>query len=477
MSTSPHSPDKTSAGASGANLDLAAGGLARRLGLFDATMIVMGGIVGSGIFINPYVVARQVHTPLMILGAWTVGGLIALAGAFVYAELSALHPEVGGQYAYLREAYHPGVAFIYGWALLLVTQTGGMAAVAGTFAHYFAELTHVPLSDGMLAALALGGLTVINCLGVRQGGAVQSTLMVLKILAIAALVACGWLLVSRPPVPLRPALDRPLSLDLMTAMGAAMTPVLFAYGGWQTSCFIAGEVVEPEKNMPRGLVVGVAGVIALYLAVNWMAVRDLGAQGLAETTTPASAVMRLAWGEKGAELIAAGIAISTLGFLSQSILTAPRVYFAMARDGVFFRAVAWLHPRTRVPVVAIVLQGVWATVIALSGRYEQILNYVVSTDFIFSGLTATCLFAFRRRESRETKFPAGSGALPAPRIARGPGHPITTALFVAACWLVVISTIYKNPGNSAAGLALVLAGIPVYFFWGRRNKKAVAGDE
>jgi basic amino acid/polyamine antiporter, APA family len=455
----------------------ATGELDRRLGLFDATMIVMGGIVGSGIFINPCVVARQVHTSLMILGAWTVGGLIALAGAFVYAELSAHHPEVGGQYAYLREAYHPGVAFIYGWALLLVTQTGGMAAVAVTFAHYFAELTRVPLSDGMLAALALEGLTVVNCLGVKQGSAVQSTLMVLKILAIAALVAFGWFLVIRPPIPYRPALDRPLSLDLVTAMGAAMTPVLFAYGGWQTSCFIAGEVVEPEKNMPRGLVVGVLAMIALYLSVNWIAVRDLGVQGLAETTTPASAVMRVAWGDKGAELIAAGIAISTLGFLSQSILTAPRVYFAMARDGVFFRAVAWLHPRTRVPVVAIVLQGTWATVIALSGRYEQILNYVVSTDFIFFGLTATCLFVSRRHEAQARGFGAEPGASPAPRIARMPGHPITTALFVAACWAVVASTIYKYPGNSAAGLAIVLAGVPVYFFWGRRNKKGATGGE
>jgi basic amino acid/polyamine antiporter, APA family len=447
-------------------------GLVRRLGLFDSTMIVMGGIVGSGIFINPYVVARQVHSPLMILGAWAAGGVIALAGAFVYAELSTLHPEVGGQYAYLREAYHPGVAFVYGWALLLVTQTGGMAAVAVTFAHYFVELTRVPLGDGVLAALALGGLTVINCLGVKQGSVVQSVLMVLKILAILALVTCGWLLVSAPPIAVRPVLDRPPSLDLVTAMGAAMTPVLFAYGGWQTSCFVAGEMVEPEKNLPRGLIVGVLGVIVLYLSVNWICVRDLGPDGLAAATTPASAVMRMAWGEKGAALIAVGIAISTLGFLSQGILTAPRVYFAMADDGVFFRSVAWLHPRTRVPVVAIILQGVWATVIALSGRYDQILNYVVSTDFIFFGLTATCLFVFRRRNALSLPTGQAAGAPRAGRIFRMPGHPITTALFVAACWLVVISTISKYPANSAIGLAIVLAGIPVYYLWGKRNAKS-----
>ncbi len=431
-------------------------------------MLVMGGIVGSGIFINPYVVARQVHTPWLILGAWAAGGVIALGGAFVYSELAVLRPEVGGQYAYLREAYHPGVAFVYGWALLLVTQTGGMAAVAVTFARYFVELTGVPMRDGVVATLALAALTAINCLGVKPGARVQSVLMVLKIATIAALVLCGWLLFRAPQIHLHPALDRPMSLDLVTAMGAAMTPVLFAYGGWQTSCFVAGEMIKPERNLPRALVAGVLGVIALYLAVNWICVRDLGPRGLADTTTPASAVMRMALGERGAALIALGIAISTLGFLSQSILTAPRVYFAMAQDGLFFRGVAWLHPRTHVPVVAIVLQGVWTTVIALSGRYEQILNYVVSTDFIFFGLTATCIFVFRRRE-REKAVSGKTNRDIARHRARMPGHPITTALFVAACWLVVIATFYKYPANSVTGWVIVLAGIPVYFLWGRRS--------
>ena len=469
--------------------------LARRLGSFDATMIVMGGIVGSGIFINPYVVARQVHTAAMILGAWILGGIVALGGAFVYSELSALRPEVGGQYAYLREAYHPGVAFVYGWALLLVTQTGGMAAVAVTFARYFVDLTGVPLREGLLATLALALLTIVNCLGVKQGSAVQSTLMVLKILAIAALVGGGWALVTAPHLSFRPVLDRPVSFDLITAMGAAMTPVLFAYGGWQTSCFIAGEVIEPGRNMPRALVMGVMGVVALYLAVNWICVRDLGPNALAETTTPASAVMRLALGERGRALIALGIAISTLGFLSQSMLTAPRVYFAMASDRLFFRAVAWLHPRTRVPVVAIILQGAWTTVIALSGRYEQILNYVVSTDFILFGATATCIFVFRSREARQTRaagnldegretrgerLPARDSAhaapedfeSPRPRRARMPGHPFTTLLFIAACFLVVAATVYKYPANSAVGYGIVLAGIPVYFLWGRKARRS-----
>ncbi|MFL6209458.1 MAG: APC family permease [Pyrinomonadaceae bacterium] len=437
--------------------------LARQLGLFDATMIVMGGIVGAGIFINPYVVAQQVHTPLLILGAWLVGGVIALAGAFVYAELAAGRPGTGGQYVYLRDAFHPSVAFIYGWALLLVTQTGGMAAVAVTFARYFLELTHAPLSDGLIAAAALLLLTIINCFGVRAGSNVQSVLMVVKILAIVLLVACGLFFINEPHALARPVLDRPLSLPLLTAMGAALTPVMFAYGGWQTASFVAGEMRDSRRDLARGLLIGVVGVIALYVGVSFVCLRALGAQGLAQTTTPASAVMRLALGERGATLIATGIAISTLGFLSQGMLTAPRVYFAMAADGLFFKRVAWLHPRTRVPAVAIALQGVCAIVIALSGRYEQILNYVVSVDFIWFGLTGAALFVFRRRHTEQNNVNAAQGF-------RVPGHPVTTLGFVVACWLIVASTIYKYPQNSVIGLLIVLAGWPVYLFWRKRKQ-------
>src|SRR6266849_1805133 len=292
-------------------------GLARHLGLFGTTMAVMGGIIGAGIFINPYLVAERVHTSALILSTWIAGGLIALLGGFIYAELASRLPVVGGQYAYLREALHPGVAFLYGWVLLLVIQTGGMAAVAVTFAKYFLELTRVTLPEGLVATLALGLFTAINFLGVRAGSTVQSARMGTKILAITALVVFGWGWVAAPPLPLRPVLDRPVSFDLVTAIGAAMVPVLFGYGGWQTANFIAAEVREPRKNLPRALILGVLGVIALYLSVNVVCVRALGPAGLAQTTTPASAVMRLALGELGASLIALGIAISALGFLSQ----------------------------------------------------------------------------------------------------------------------------------------------------------------
>ena len=429
-------------------------GLAKRLGVFDATLLVMGGIVGSGIFINPYVVARQIHTPFLILAAWIAGGAVALAGAFVYAELAARRPETGGQYAYLRDAFHPSVAFVYGWTLLLVTQTGGMAAVAVTFARYFLEITHSTISEVFVSAGALAVLTVVNCFGVRAGSNVQSALMILKIVAIAALVAVG-LFVARPAIAASPQfLDRPMSMNLVAAFGAAMTPVLFAYGGWQTTSFMAGEMKNSRIDLPRALIIGVVGVVLLYVSVTYSYLRVLGAAGLAASTTPASSVMRAALGESGARFIAIGIAISTLGFLSQGMLTAPRVYFAMADDGLFFRSVAWISPRTAAPAVAIALQGVVAMIIAVSGRYEQILNYVTSVDFILFGFTGISLLVFRARQPESDGF-------------RTPGHPFTTIFFIAACFLVVASTIYKYPANSAIGLVIMLTGVPVYFFWRR----------
>ncbi|HEU4559205.1 MAG TPA: amino acid permease [Longimicrobium sp.] len=436
--------------------------LARRLGVFDATMIVMGGIIGSGIFVNPHVVAQRVHSPALIIGAWVAGGAMALAGAFVYAELAARRPQVGGQYAYLRDAYHPAVAFVYGWALLLVIQTGGMAAVAVTFARYFREITQVPLGEPAVAGLALGLLVLVNCIGVRAGSTVQNALMVLKIVAIAALVAAGLFFAGRPAAA-APAAS-PAGPDTLLGFFAAMTPVMFAYGGWQTASFVAAEMRDPRRDLARGLLIGVLGVIALYVTVNIACVLALGAAGLATTPAPASAVMRAAFGERGAALIAVGIAISTLGFLSQSMLTAPRVYFAMALDGVFFRRVAYVDPRSRAPVVAIALQGVLALVIALSGSYEQILNYVVSVDFIFFGLTAGAVFAFRRRGADE------SGGW------RIPGHPITTALFIAACAVIVAATIYRYPANSAVGIVIMLAGVPVYLLWSRRARRLDGGS-
>lgn len=428
--------------------------LARQLGLFGTTMAVMGGIIGSGIFINPQLVAQRVHTPALIIGAWIAGGLIALVGGFIYAELAVRLPVVGGQYAYLREALHPAVAFIYGWVLLLVIQTGGMAAVAVTFAHYFAELTRWPVNDSVVAAFALALLTAINCLGVRAGSRVQSAMTLTAIGAIAVVIVCSFFNPHPHPETVTPL----IRTNAFLAFGSAMTPILFAYGGWQTASFLAGEVRDPAKTLPRGLIVGVLGVIAIYTAVNIAYLLGLGVAGLAGTSTPASAVTSNVLGARGAQFIAAGIAFSAFGFLAQSMLTAPRVYFAMAEDRVFFRSVAWVHPTTRVPVVAIALQGVWAIVIALTGTYAQVVNYVVAMDCIFFGLTAICLFVLRQRAPLPVPF-------------RVPGHPWTTLLFIAAEWLVVVSTFAHDPIRSGIGLAIAAAGLPAYLLW-RAQKSA-----
>jgi len=432
--------------------------LARQIGLFDATMIVMGGIVGAGIFMNPYVVAQRVHSPLLILGVWVAGGVIAILGAFIYAELGDRMPEVGGQYVYLGRAYHPSVGFLYGWVLLLVIQTGGMAAVTVTFASYFLELTGLNISERWIVVLTLSLLTAVNCLGVKPGSLVQSVLMILKIAAIACLVGAGLFLVHKPKPIFHGMFDHADSVNMITAIGAAMVPVLFSFGGWQTTNFIASEIKDPKRNLGRALIIGVSGVILLYLLVNLVCLRVLGPEALALTKVPASTVMRIVSGEGGARLIAAGIAVSTVGFLSQAILTAPRVYFAMAEDGLFFRSVAYVTRTTRVPVVAILLQSVWAAVIAFTGKYEQILNYVIPIDFFFIGLSATCLFIFRHRARKE---PVSNGF-------RVPGHPVTTIVFIVACWLVVGNTLYNSPGDSLIGVLILLLGLPVYAFWARK---------
>lgn len=438
------------------------GSLARQLGLFGTTMAVMGGIIGAGIFINPYLVAERVHTSALILSAWIAGGLIALVGGFIYAELAARLPVVGGQYAYLREALHPVVAFLYGWVLLLVIQTGGMAAVAVTFARYFLELTGWQVNASFIAASALALLTAINCLGVRAGSRVQSVMTLTAIGAIGMLEVFSFLRGGPSQISWRPVLDQPISANLIIAFGSAMTPVLFAYGGWQTSSFLGGEVRDPQKTLPRGLVLGVLGVIAVYTSVNFVYVRALGPAGLAKTVTPASAVMRALLGPLGGSLIAAGIAFSAFGFLGQSMLTAPRVYFAMAEDRVFFRSVAWIDPRTHVPVIAILLQGVWAIVIALTGTYAQVVNYVVAMDSLFFGLTALCLLVLRRRAVKQ-RLPAVGD--------RVPGHPWTTVLFIAAEWIVVVSTFAHDPKRSTIGLAIAIAGLPAYYLWSARNMR------
>ena len=381
------------------------------------TLLVMGTVIGSGIFVVPHDVAGLVHTYPLVLGAWVLGGLVALAGSLSYAELVRRRPHVGGQYAFLREAYNPAIAFVYGWSLLWVIQSGGMASVAVIFARYFLELlallnlpaldfTSAPAAQAVVTSLAIGILTLINCTGVRAASTTQNIFMTLKILAIVMLVVCGLIFAesagmgfSASRTEAKEAASATSSWQLASDFGAALVMVFFAYGGWHTATFMAAEVNEPRRTMSRGLILGVGGVIVLYLAVNFVCLQVLGIDNLADSEHPASDVMYRALGRPGAVLISIGIAISALGFLSQATLTSPRVYYAMARDGLFFKGVAWIHPRTRVPVVAILLQGLFAMVIAVSGTFEQILNYVMSVELLFLSLTALSLFIIRRRDA------------------------------------------------------------------------------
>ena len=438
-------------------------------------MIVMGGIVGSGIFINPYLVAEIVHTPALILSTWVAGGAIALVGAFIYAELADRMPRVGGQYAYLREAYHPAVGFLYGWVALLVIHAGGTAAVVVTFAKYF-QLILIGGSEKITAVVVIVALTVINCMGVRAGGSVQNVFMVFRILAIATVVLCGawfiWGSPAAPQVAWQPLSDRPVSFALLSAFGAAMVPVLFGYGGWQTSNYMAAEIREPRKNLPRALIFGVAGIIVLYLTVNFVYVQALSPAGLAATSTPASQVMHLAFGRAGASLVAMLIAISTLGFLSQALLSYPRLYFAMARDGLLPAWFARINARTRVPTGTIILQGAVTIAVVLLGTYEQILSYVVVMDWLFFGLTASCIFVFRAREKRSAAVEAAAHE----NGFRVPGHPWTTGFFVSIAWLVTANTIYKYPRNAGVALCILFAGIPVFYFFRGRARRSIGSE-
>jgi basic amino acid/polyamine antiporter, APA family len=318
----------------------------------------------------------------------------------------------------------------------------------------------------VIAAVTIACLTALNCLGVRTASTAQNLFMVLKVLAIGALIACG-LLVALPSGGQSggQVVETAGAWWMVPALAAALVPVLFAYGGWHTTTFMAAEVRDARRTLPRGLLLGVAGVTVLYLGVNYVCLRVLGVEELAANGSPAYEVMRRALGGRGAALLSAGIAVSALGFLSQAVLTSPRVYFAMARDGLFFQAVARIHPRTRVPVVAILLQGAFASVIAVSGTFHQILNYVMSVELVFLALTSLSLFILRRRDKADAIV--ARDTVPGHIAVRDtvPGHPVTTLLFAAATLAVVAAIVYEYPTNSAIGLGIAAAGVPAYAFW------------
>ncbi len=457
-------------------------GLHRALGLFDATMVVVGGIIGAGIFINPYIVAQRLDSPGWVLAAWIVGGLVAMAGALTFAELGVVHPKAGGHYAYLREAFHPLLGFLYGWALLFMIETGAIAAVSITFAEYTLRLigregvNALPLA--VAAIVVVGG---INALGIKPGSRVLNILVVLKVLALALLIGFGLLMPVGPGDGLLGPGDGLLgaggvvdtaagtAMDgastgggfhlAIFAMGAALVPVMFSFGGWQNVNYVAEEVKKPKRNLPRSLVLGTAVVVVVYVLVNWVYLRTLGHGGLAGTLTPAADAARVTMGQVGDKFLALTISVSTFGFLNLTMLAPTRVYYAMARDGVFLSSVSRLHPRFRSPTRAIFLQTGLALVLVFWKDYAQLVDYVVFADWIFFGLAGASLFVFRKRIP-VTARPEGTF--------RTPGYPIVPGLFTVVAVYIVVSSVVTDFRGSILGILLLGTGVPAFLFWNSR---------
>jgi APA family basic amino acid/polyamine antiporter len=436
----------------------------------SGTMAVVGGIIGGGIFRNPAVVAARVATPELTLIVWGLGGVVALAGAFCFAELGARKPQAGGSYVYLRDAFGPLLAFLYGWALLLVISTGAIAGVAMTFGSYAADLLRLP-NDAQkpigIGAIAL--LSAVNYVGVKPGAIAQNVLTVLKLAGLMLLIGAG-LFQTLPAAAAEtaralPHAASPTGFGIVIAVGSALVPVLFTYGGWQQTNYVAEEIIDAERNLPRALTFGVCAVVLVYLAANLAYLRVLGSTALAASDAPAADAMRILLGERGATLIAAAIAISTFGFLGLVIMVTPRVYQAIAADGLFLPAFAELHATYRTPTRAIVLQAIWSTVLVLSGNYGQLVDYVVFGDWIFFGLTVATLFVYRAGDGRSGDHAISTGF-------RTPLYPYVPALFVMASAYVVVSSVAANPQNALIGSALLVAGIPAFYFWKRKNQSA-----
>jgi len=432
-------------------------GFRRVLSTWDATMVVVGGIIGAGIFINPYIVARSLDSTFAVIAAWVTGGLIALAGAFAFAELGAVAPKAGGQYVYLRDAFHPLAGFLYGWALLFMIEGGAIAAVAQAFATYLLRALDSTAATTPIAVLAIVLVSAINYVGVRPGSRVLNVFVALKVLALVALIVAGLLLPGAAPGAA--ATPMPGGSVTIMAFGAALVPIMFSYGGWQNANYVAEEMRDPVRQLPRALLVGTLLVVAVYVSVNGIYLKALGHQGLADTLTPAADTAGRIAGDAGQRLISLAIAVSTFGFLHLCVLAPTRVYWAMADDKLFFRKVAALHPKFGTPTLAIVLQSTWAILLTLTGRYEQLVGYVVAADWVFFGLSVAALFVYRKR------IPLASRA---PGTFATPGYPVLPALFVAAAAYVVISVAWSSPARTALGAVLLATGIPAFLIWRRR---------
>jgi len=437
--------------------------LRKELTLYGLTMVAIGSCVGSGIFLTPAQIASQLPTPILILAVWALGGIIALAGALTFAELGSMYPQPGGVYVYLKEGYGDLFGFLYGWAYLLVITSGANAALTIAFATYLAFL--FPMSQGGITSVALVALalvTVVNILRVKAAEVFSNVFTGLKLLGIVGLIAVGLLFgnastMSQSAPELLPA------GSLAGAFGLALIGVLWSYGGWQHASFLAGETVDARRTIPRAMIIGALVVAAVYLLVNVAYMFLLPVSEIATSDSVAADAISTVIPFGGA-LIAVVIAISVLGTAGIYTLSAPRIYYAMADDGIFFKKLAEVHPKFRTPVNAILIQSIWAAfLLVFWGTFADVITYVVFMDWIFFGMAGACVFIFRRNR-KDVERPYSTL-----------GYPLTPLIFVGTSVFFVINTLVERPEHALAGLVLTLIGVGVYFMFKRRNEAAAQG--
>jgi APA family basic amino acid/polyamine antiporter len=432
--------------------------LPRAIGSLASTAIVVGTIIGSGIFLVPHNVALHVGSSGALYLVWIVGGVLSLAGALSFAELGAAAPEAGGVYVYLRQAYGKLVAFLYGWAMLMVVESGGIATLAVAFSIYsasffpFTSFQQKLISSGLIALL-----TLVNILGVRKAAAVQTIFMFAKLSGLAMIV--GYALLSPEVAPLQSSFPLPTPQTTAGSFGVALIGVLWAYHGWHMLSYAAGEVKDPGRVLPRSYLLGTVLVITVYLSANLAYLHVLSMPALAEHQRVAARAMEALAGPRGQTLVSGLILCSIFGALNGNVLGGARVLFAMARDGVFFSAVGRVHKRFETPALALLIQGIWAAALALSGTYEQLFTYVIFTAWVFYAGAVLAVVVLRRQR---------------PELARPYrvwGYPFLPIAFSVAALAIVGNTLARSPRESIIGLGLVLLGLPIYLVWTRLSSR------
>ncbi len=439
----------------------------RSLTLFDMTMIAIGGTIGSGIFLTPSSIAQAISAPWLIMAVWVVGGMITLAGALTFSEASAMMPRAGGQYAFLTRAYGDLVGFLFGWAYFLVVNAGGLGALSVAFATYLGFFVPLGVAGTKIAAVTgLLLLTLVNILGVRAGAIFSDVFTILKIAGIMGLVAVGFALGSPHTTDFSMSIGQTGTGGLWGPLALAMVGVLWSYGGWQHATYATAEVIDPQRTLPRAMTLAALAVTAIYVSSNVAYLWLLTPAQIAASPRVAADAIGGVLGGVGGSLISIAIFISTFGVVGIYTLTAPRIYYAMAADGLFFRKVAEIHPRFHTPAFSIALQSLWAAVLILFwGTFENLISYVVFTDWIFFALGGASVIVLRRR------MPG------ADRPFRVPGYPLVPLFFVATSVWFVAMTLWQKPEEAWAGILFLGMGVPVYYYWKRKNRRAVPGGE